>query len=182
MIYEPSEDSYLLQEQVKKYSNEKDVLDIGTGSGIQAQTALKFGAKSVLATDVSSEAVKHVRNKKINSKKSNLFSSITGKYDLIIFNPPYLPKDVREDEESRLITTGGKKGDELILNFLKKVKDYLTKEGMVLILISSQTPQKRIFNLMLKLKLKKEKIAEKKIFMEKLEVWKIKSIKEYNNQ
>ena len=53
MIYEPREDSYLLQKYVKKYSKGKYFLDIGSGSGIQAKTAIKAKAKSVLATDIN---------------------------------------------------------------------------------------------------------------------------------
>ena len=177
MLYEPSDDSYLLQKQVKKYSKGKSVLDIGTGTGIQAKTAKESGAKSVLATDINPKAVTEAKSKKINSKKSDLFTNIQGKFDLIIFNPPYLPEDEREDEEGKIATTGGKRGDELILKFLKKSAEHLNKKGEILILISSLTPEKEILKLLKKLNLKKEKLAEKKIFMEKLKVWKIKSIK-----
>ena len=44
MIYQPSEDSYLLEKEVKKYSPKKSVLDIGSGSGIQAQSSICFWA------------------------------------------------------------------------------------------------------------------------------------------
>ena len=40
MIYEPAEDSHLLAEAVKKFAHGR-VLDMGTGSGIQAITAAK---------------------------------------------------------------------------------------------------------------------------------------------
>jgi len=175
MIYEPAEDSYLLNEQVKKYSKGKSVLDIGTGSGIQAKTALKFGARKVLATDVNEEVLKKLKKEKINIKKSNLFSNISKIYDLIIFNPPYLPADKLEDVESQLATTGGKNGDETILRFLEQSLKHLNKNGVILLLISSLTPQKKINSLLKKLGLKKKKLSEKKVFMEKLEVWELKS-------
>ena len=41
-VYEPREDSYLLQKYVEKYCKVDLVLDIGTGSGIQAITAAKI--------------------------------------------------------------------------------------------------------------------------------------------
>ena len=91
MIYEPSEDSYLLAKYVDKFSKGK-VLDLGTGSGIQAETALKH-TKEVLATDISKEAVKFVKKKGIKARISDLFSNINEKFDLIIFNPPYLPRE-----------------------------------------------------------------------------------------
>ena len=177
MIYEPAEDSFLLQIHVKKYSKGKSVLDIGTGSGIQAKTALKFEAKTVLATDINEEAISKLKKEKVTSKKSNLFSEISGKFDLIVFNPPYLPEDKREDKESRLATTGGKKGDELILRFLKQSLIHLNPNGKILLLVSSLTPQNRINKLLIKLKLGKKKLSEKKLFMETLEVWELKSTK-----
>lgn len=108
MIYPPREDSFLLEREVKKYAKGKSFLDIGTGSGIQAKAAKQAGAKSVLAADINPESLKHLKVQGINVVKSNLFSNIKRKFDLIAFNPPYLPRDKREDKESALTTTGGK--------------------------------------------------------------------------
>ncbi len=173
MIYSPAEDSYLLEEQVKKYAKNKSVLDIGSGSGILAETAIKVQAKSVLASDTTPESIKLLKSKKIPAIKSDLFKKIKGKYDLIIFNPPYLPQDKREDKASQLATTGGKYGDEILIKFLKQAKYHLNKNGIILIVLSSLTPKNRILALLNSLKLKKQIIANKKFFMETLEVWKI---------
>ena len=94
IVYEPAEDSFLLAEQVKKYAKGK-VLDLGTGSGILAETAL-INTKEVLATDINEEAVKRLKQKGINARFSDLFSHITEKFNLIIFNPPYLPTERNE--------------------------------------------------------------------------------------
>ncbi len=173
MIYSPSEDSYLLEEEVVKYSRGKKVLDVGSGSGIQAETALKNGANSVLAVDINLEAVKLLKVKGIRAVKSDLFSNVKTKFDLIVFNPPYLPEDEREDSESSLITSGGKKGDEIILRFLKSVKKYMNKDGIILIVISSLTLQKRILKILKEKKLIRKIVAMKKVFMEELQIWKI---------
>jgi len=173
MIYAPSDDSFLLEKEVKKYAKDKSVLDIGSGSGIQARAASNSGAKSVLASDINSEAVRELKKQKINSIKSDLFEDIDGKFDLIIFNPPYLPEDTREPEKSKLATTGGKKGDEIIIKFLKQAPKYLNKDGIVLIVLSSLTPKNRINSLLKKLNLNKTIISKKKMFMESLEVWKL---------
>lgn len=173
-VYEPAEDSYLLSEQVKKYSSGKKVIDIGSGSGIQAQTALFSGAKSVLATDANPQAVKLLKEKSLNAKLSNLFSKVPPqKFDLIIFNPPYLPFDPAEDSSSALATTGGKNGDEILLKFIQQAKKFLAKNGIILVVLSSLTPQNKILKLIKKLNLKKTKLSAKKIFMEELEVWKL---------
>ena len=148
MIYQPAEDSFLLEKQVKKYSKGKSVLDIGTGSGIQSKSALMAGAKKVLATDINEEVINKLKKREIIVKKSDLFSNISGKFDLIIFNPPYLPEDKREDSESQLATTGGKNGDEIILRFLEQSTMYLKTDGIILLLVSSLTPRNKINKLL----------------------------------
>ena len=135
MIYEPEEDSYLLEKYVKILAKGK-VLDMGTGSGILA-IAAKNKCKEIMAVDINPEAVALVQKKGIKAIESDLFSEVEGKFDTIIFNPPYLPEDDREDEESKKITTGGKNGNELIERFLKQAKNYLQKEGIILIVFSS---------------------------------------------
>ena len=177
MMYEPKEDSFLLKEQVKKYAKNKTVLDIGSGSGIQAETAIKSGAKNVLATDIKDYIIKYLKNKSIKAIRSNLFSALKNKkFDLIIFNPPYLPEDKREDRKSKVSTTGGKRGDEIILRFLKQAPKYLNKNGKIFLVISSLTPQQRINKLLEKQKLKRIIIAEQKFFFEKLEVLEISKV------
>ncbi|MDP3918329.1 MAG: methyltransferase [Nanoarchaeota archaeon] len=137
MIYEPREDSYLLQKYVRKLVDGK-VLDVGTGSGIQAMAALEK-TEEVIAVDINPEAVEYVKNKNINAIQSDLFENVEGRFDWIIFNPPYLPEDPNEPEDSKLATTGGKEGDELLIRFLKDAKNFLTGEGKILVLISDLT-------------------------------------------
>ena len=79
-VYEPQEDSYLLEKEVKRYAC-GDVLEIGTGSGIQAIAAAQNRkVKNVLAVDINPAAIAHCR-KKIKDKKSSfrisdLFSKV----------------------------------------------------------------------------------------------------------
>ena len=173
MIYDAAEDSYLLEKFVKKYSKNKSVLDMGTGTGIQALAAIQSGASKVLAADVNFQAVINARKLGIKAVQSRLFSHIKEKFDLIIFNPPYLPKDEREDKESALSTTGGFKGDEIIIKFLKNVKKHLNPHGFILLLVSSLTPRDEIITTLRKHSLKRKILAKKKLFMESIEVWKI---------
>ena len=146
---------------------------MGCGSGIQGKAALSVKAKSVLFADINPEAIKNLKKQKYNAINSNLFSKIKDKFDIIAFNPPYLPENKQEDKESKLTTTGGKKGDETILKFLKQALAHLNKNGIILLLLSSLTPKDRIEKLLKKQKMKKEILAEEKMFMEALEVWKI---------
>lgn len=134
MIYEPREDSFLILKHIKDYAKGK-ILDMGTGSGILAEEASKYG--DVLAVDIDDEVIKYVKKKGIKVIKSDLFANISGKFNLIIFNPPYLPEDKEEDDKSKRITTGGKNGSELMGRFLSQAHFYLNEQGKILIVFSS---------------------------------------------
>lgn len=167
MIYRPREDSFLLRKQVRKYAKGK-VLDMGTGSGIQALAALE-NTKDVLAVDINPEAVEKLKKKGVNAIVSDLFANVKGKFDVIIFNPPYLPDDPEEDEESRLTTTGGKQGHELTERFLKEAKKHLNKKGIILLLFSSMTGD--VDSILKKLKYKFILLDKKKMFFEEIYVY-----------
>ena len=125
-MYPPSEDSYLLAEQIKKYlKNLKNknikVLDLGSGSGIQVSTLIKSGIspKNITLVDIDEKVILYLSRKFPNSKsiKSDLFKNIQEKFDLIIFNPPYLPENKYDKNKD---TSGGKIGNETINKFLKQ--------------------------------------------------------------
>ena len=168
MIYEPAEDSFLLQKHIKKYSKNKKILDMGTGSGIQALEAKKNASK-VLACDINKGCVNYVKKLGIKTIKSDLFSNIKEKFDLIIFNPPYLPEEPLEPLDSKISTTGGKKGNEILKKFLSKAKNYLNPKGKILILFSSLTPD--VINIFKKYDYKYKKLDSSKISFETLYVY-----------
>jgi len=166
-MYKPSDDSFFFAELLKDYISKlknKDIsyLDMGTGSGILSETAKNCRVKNILAADINEESVNFVKSKNINAIKSDLFSNINEKFDLITFNVPYLPKAKDEPIDSQLETTGGKKGDEISLKFLKQAKEHLNKNGKIFLLISSFTPFNRIK------KFKPKIISRKNLFFEEL--------------
>jgi len=176
-IYQPLEDSRLLQDTLKEYlkkipTNIK-ILDMGSGSGIQAQTCKDLKFKNILTSDINPEAIKHLKKEKFKTILSNLFSKIpkTKKFDLIIFNPPYLPEDKREPSDSRLQTTAGKKGYELIIKFLKQAKKHLTKNGKIILLFSSLSKPKIIISESKKQNYTIKKLNQTSLFFEKLFVY-----------
>ncbi len=174
MIYEPLEDSFLLEDQVKKFAGGK-VLDIGTGSGIQAVAAAKKkSVKSVLAVDIQKEVIAHckktVKKSKIKFRQSSLFSKVKGKFNTIIFNPPYLPAEPKLKD---ITLEGGKKGYEIVQKFLKSAGDYLEKEGIILLLISSLTNPHQCEKAMRENLFDFEIISKQHIFFEDLMVYKL---------
>jgi len=79
------------------------ILELGTGTGaISIALAKNYKDISILATDINKFAIKIAKkNSEINKvdkiidfKESNWFSNIKdNKYDFIITNPPYIPKE-----------------------------------------------------------------------------------------
>jgi len=184
LIYQPAEDSYLLQKTIIQFLKNKSknikILDIGSGSGIQAQTCKKLGFHNILATDINPQAVKHLKKQNLKTIKSNLFSSLelkNKKFDLIIFNPPYLPQDKREPKDSQLNTTAGKKGYELIIKFLKQARAHLnsqtplTPQANILLLFSSLSKPKIIKQKAKQLNYKFKLLNKQKLFFEEIYVY-----------
>ena len=163
-IYCPAEDSLLLAEYLEKQDLQgKNVLEVGTGSGFVSIVAAKKGAE-VDACDINPDAIECAEinaksnNAKINFFTSDLFSNVKGSYDIIIFNPPYLPED--EDD-----SIAGK--DIIIERFLKGAHGYLKKGGYILLITSSLTGK-------LKHSFSSEVVARKKVWMEELILHKLK--------
>ena len=142
---------------------------MGSGSGVQAET-LKIKPENLTLVDINPEAVKHLKKEFPNSGvfKSNLFQNVKGKFDVIIFNPPYLPEDSREPAGSRVATTGGKKGSEVINRFLKQAHSHLNPNAKIFLLTSSLTKGISWKGYTKKL------LSKKKVFYEELYVWKLK--------
>ena len=173
-LYLPREDSFLLQSCIPKNLKGKTVLDIGTGSGIQAITAAKAGA-SVTAADVNPHALDVARGNALNNEvniqfiKSDLFSSVKGKYDLIINNPPYLPEDEFDAivGPSRMYS-GGKSGRKFIEKFISQVSKYLKPKGKILMVISSLTGEAEVLGLFQDYGFRPKVVARQKIPWESL--------------
>ncbi|MEM4719348.1 MAG: methyltransferase [Candidatus Pacearchaeota archaeon] len=181
-MYSPSEDSFFFIDFLKKFFHEINkkerekikVLDMGSGTGILAETCSFFVPKeNILCVDIQEESVNLLKRKGFNAIKSDLFEkvNIKEKFDLITFNAPYLPLDKKEPKDSRIETTGGKRGDEISLRFLREAFNYLTKNGKIFLLVSSLTPLDRIkkFNFFI--------VARKKIPFEELLILKFENEK-----
>lgn len=144
-VYQPREDSRLLAKEIlERDLSDKRCLDMGTGSGIIGEKMLSSGADEVVAVDINPEAVEEAKEKLEkyeNSKvfQSDLFENVEGKFDLIAFNPPYLPGvDIEEEDlEDQKIWRGGESGEEFTEEFLEVAKDYLAEGGEVVFIVSS---------------------------------------------
>lgn len=112
------------------------VLDMGTGNGVNAIVAASR-AECVVAVDVTREAVDAATSNVVRNGlegtvevlRSDLFSDVSGTFDLIVFNPPFrwfAPRTLLEiaktDEDYRTLTA-----------FFERAGDHLAPEGRMLI-------------------------------------------------
>ncbi len=145
-VYEPAEDTFLLAENLDAHQGEK-VLELGTGCGLLAILAAKAGAR-VVATDINPAALECARANaavhgvvdSINFRLSDLFEPVAGeRFDLVIFNPPYLPVRPEEALDGPLDRAweAGPDGRMVIDRFLHGLPDHLTPNGRVLFVQSS---------------------------------------------
>ena len=121
------------------------VLDIGTGSGAIALALAKNRPDwSVTAVDISQDALDlatenaKVQNIQIFLKKSDCFTEISEKYDIIVSNPPYIS---REDEsevglnvlhsEPHLALFADEDGLAIYRRIAEDAKEYLKDGGKI---------------------------------------------------
>jgi len=146
------------------------VLEIGTGCGIIAKMVAER-ARYVIATDKNPRAVANAKLNGVEAIGGDLFAALDSRFDLIIFNPPYLPSrsDTSGDWQTQA-WDGGPSGREVIVQFLSQVADHLTEKGRVLLVISSITGYKEVTKLMHAQFGIVRVIAERKFFFETLYV------------
>ena len=120
------------------------VLDLCSGSGCIGLAIAKHLEAEVTCVDLSSDAImvaKSTANKnniKVDFVKSDLFENVTGTYDIIISNPPYIPssdcnyleKEVR-DFDPLLALDGGEDGLDLIRRISEDAPNYLNDNGLI---------------------------------------------------
>ncbi|MDP3699218.1 MAG: methyltransferase [Nanoarchaeota archaeon] len=176
-IYQPAEDSYLLQKFVRRFATGR-VLDMGTGTGIQALTTIEVpSVREVIAVDINVHAVealqKEIEKKKLRKIKvlqGDLFENLDGYFNTVIFNPPYLPQDKGIEDQA---IYGGKKGWEISERFFKEVSGHMFPEGVILFLFSSLTSKQKIEEILEHNMLQWEELGEEKVAFETLYVYKI---------
>ncbi|WP_456368067.1 HemK2/MTQ2 family protein methyltransferase [Thermococcus sp.] len=168
-VYEPAEDTFLLAENLDIRKGDV-ALDMGTGTGIIALLMARK-ATYVLGVDVNPLAVKLAgENARLNNVKnvefrvSDLFENVSGKFDIITFNAPYLPGEPREPIDLALV--GGETGREVLDEFIEQVPDYLKPMGRVQVVQSSITGIEDTLKAFGKVGLRAEVRAKKHFFFE----------------
>ena len=131
----------------------ENLLDLGTGSGIIAVTLLaERPGSSATATDLSAEALAiaaanaraHGVAERLTLCHGNWFEPVSGRFDLIISNPPYIPlaeieglaREVK-DHDPRRALDGGPDGLDAFRRIAAGAGTHLTPQGHVLVEIGA---------------------------------------------
>ena len=135
-----------------KKPKKKFFAELGTGSGaISIALALAYPLWDGIATDIDQDALEIATENYINSsKQTNLkffcgdwwtpFEGYKGKLDLVISNPPYIPKDTYEklpnevkNFEPKIALLGGDDGLEHISEIIQKAPLFLREKGWLIL-------------------------------------------------
>lgn len=147
-VLSPRPETEILVETALKYiqeNNYKTVLDMCTGSGCLAISIKKNAQVEVMASDISSKAL---RVAKTNAKnldaditfvKSDMFEKIEGKFDLIVSNPPYIDTDEIQtldkevvEHDPHIALDGGAYGLKFYNIIHDNARKYLNDNGMLI--------------------------------------------------
>lgn len=142
----PRQDTETLVEEVMRFLHDgMRILDVCTGSGCILLSLLKYSNDCIgTGCDLSEKAVlvaeENARALGISAEfvQSDLFKNITGRYEMIVSNPPYiaseeipsLMEEVRE-HDPLMALDGGKDGLHFYREIIKQAGDYLYPGGML---------------------------------------------------
>lgn len=141
----PRQDTEILVEEVLKVSENKEVLDMCTGSGcIIISLAMLGKLKKATGADISEKALSVAAKNAMKHKadieyiKTNLFDMVEDSYDIIVSNPPYIPTAVIETlmpevryHEPVLALDGTGDGLEFYRRISSHAKKFLKKDGYI---------------------------------------------------
>ena len=127
--------------------NGPKILDLCTGSGaIAAALAKELPTAKIVAADISEEALQVAKENlkfaedRVTLIQSNLFEKITGKFDLILSNPPYIPREVVlnldpdiTNYEPHLALDGGEDGLDFIQKIRQDAPNFLKETGWLIL-------------------------------------------------
>ena len=174
-VYQPEEDTFLLLKCALKEAKPIDsILEIGTGSGFIAKAMNEISAKTI-AVDINPHACRAAKNYGVEVIRSDLMSCLSKKFDLVLFNPPYLPTapEERINDWLEYALDGGQNGRFTIERFIDMLGSVMSKSGRCLLLISSLTGTDEVSAYLSKTGFISYIIAEEQVEDEKLFVMRI---------
>ena len=142
-VYEPAEDSRLLAETAADEVGAGEfVFEVGVGSGYVSATVRDETGARVAGSDVNPDACAATRDAGVEAVRADLLAPfVDDAFDVVLFNPPYLPTspDMEWDDPLEHALSGGPDGRRLVRPFLDGVGRVLRPGGRVFLLVSSLT-------------------------------------------
>ncbi len=177
--YEPAEDTFLLlKTAIAEAAPSDSVIEIGCGRGLISRE-LAPKVRSILATDINPYAVRLAKGYGLEAIHADLFSGVEARFDLVIFNPPYLP--TTDDERAKgwinYALDGGESGRDTIFRFIEELKDHLNTEGRSLLLVSSLSGLEEVKEKARAEGFEVALVANERYFFEQLYVLKLRSVR-----
>ncbi|KAH0574687.1 Glutamine methyltransferase [Spironucleus salmonicida] len=129
-VYVPDEDTFLLMDSILNFPpsiQPTRCIEIGCGYGCVAIQMAKQFQIIPYCTDINPLALQNAQNTFIVNNlqgefiQSDLFQNVDGKFDIIAFNPPYVPGDLQCDNLLDLALCGGAHGRDVIDRFLQEL-------------------------------------------------------------
>jgi len=173
-VYQPEADTFLLLSAAKAEVKPGDrVLEVGTGSGRIAAALVQDC--DIVATDINPHAAFCARREGVEVVRCDLFSGLRGRFDLVIFNPPYLPTQAEEriDDWLEYALDGGPTGRGVIARFAASVGGVLAPKGRILLLVSGLTGIEEVRELFCRYGFTGEEVAQETVEGELLVVLRI---------
>ncbi len=177
-VYQPAEDTYLLLRAALAEARPADsVLEIGCASGFVSLELMPLVSR-LLATDINPHAVRAARARGIEVVRADLFRGIKGKFDLILFNAPYLPtqSEERTGQWIDYALDGGENGRQTVDRFIEDLAGHLRPGGRAMLLISSLTGLAEVRETAEAAGLTAKVVAEEGCFFERLYVLRLGTI------
>jgi len=174
-VYQPEKDTHLLLKYALREAKPEDkILEVGTGSGLIAKEMTKI-SKNTIAVDINPHACISAKCAGVEVIRCDLLSCIRGRFDLILFNPPYLPTspDERINDWLEYALDGGENGRKTIERFADVLENIMSGTGRCLLLVSSLTGIEEVSNYLSNLGLLSFIIAEEQVEDEKLFILRI---------
>jgi len=133
----------------------KRVVEVGSGTGVISAFVLLNNPYILISLDINPYAARATKCTFSYNQVDgdilvgNLLTSLAShtKFDLIIFNPPYLPKDeyCREDLLD-MAWCGGEKGTEILDKFLKQSIQHMHLDSKLVFIVSSLSNYESLLN------------------------------------